>query len=102
MPPTYDMDSSFAADWKRLSNSQKEQFKAAQRQMRIDIANAGDNAITFQPYLRVKGVTAAPGIFEMTWAPDGRATFEYGPEIKPGITHISWRRIGTHDIFKRP
>lgn len=32
----------------------------------------------------------------MTWAADGRATFEYGQEIRPGEPHIIWRRIGTH------
>jgi hypothetical protein len=38
----------------------------------------------------------------MTWAADGRATFEYGQEVRPGEAHIIWRRIGTHDIFRRP
>ena len=28
-------------------------------------------------------------------------TFEYGDEIQ-GQPHIIWRRIGTHDIFRRP
>jgi hypothetical protein len=35
----------------------------------------------FRPGLRVKGVRGAAGIFEMTWADDGRATFEYGDAI---------------------
>lgn len=30
-----------------------------------------------------------------------RATFEYGDEIL-GEPHIVWRRIGTHDVFRRP
>jgi hypothetical protein len=38
----------------------------------------------------------------MTWAADGRATFEYGQEIRPGEPHIIWRRIGTHDVFRQP
>ena len=57
----------------------------------------------FRPGLRVKGVRDAPsGVFEMTWAPDGRATFEYGPEQHPGEPHVIWRRIGTHDVFRQP
>jgi hypothetical protein len=44
----------------------------------------------------------ADGIWELTWAPDGRATFEYGDPVKKGHPHIRWRRVGTHDIFKRP
>ena len=38
----------------------------------------------------------------MTWAPDGRATWQYGEEKIPGIKHVIWRRIGTHDIFSPP
>jgi hypothetical protein len=38
----------------------------------------------------------------MTWAADGRATFEYGQEMRRGDPHIIWRRIGTHDIFGQP
>ena len=50
----------------------------------------------------MKGVKGAARIFEMTWAADGRATFEYGSEITPGEIHIIWRRVGTHDVFTTP
>ena len=56
----------------------------------------------FRKRLRVKGVKGAAGIFEMTWADDGRATFEYGKPVREGEAHIVWRRIGTHDIFTEP
>lgn len=36
---------------------------------------------------------------EMHFAPDGRATWQFGDEIKAGQAHVVWRRIGTHDIF---
>ncbi len=39
---------------------------------------------------------------EMTFAPDGRATWEFGAEVKVGQVHVIWRRIGTHDIFRAP
>ena len=53
--------------------------------------------------LRVKRIRGAAGeIWEMTWAPDGRATFQYGKERIPGEPHIIWRRIGTHGIFQQP
>ncbi|WP_267887199.1 hypothetical protein [Thermobifida halotolerans] len=35
----------------------------------------------------------------MTWAPDGRATWQYGEERVPGKPHVIWRRVGTHAIF---
>ena len=56
----------------------------------------------FRPSLRIKGVQGYPGVFEMTWAPDGRATFHYGVPVQPGETHIVWRRIGNHAILNNP
>jgi hypothetical protein len=56
----------------------------------------------FRPGPRVKGVAAHPGVFEMTWDNDGRATFSYGDERVPGRPHVIWRRIGTHAIFTPP
>jgi hypothetical protein len=52
--------------------------------------------------LKVKGVQGTRGVFELSWAQDGRATWEYGEERLEGEAHIVWRRIGTHDIFKNP
>jgi len=56
----------------------------------------------FRPGLRVRGVQGKDGVFEMTWAPDGRATFQYGAPVHEGDPHVIWRRIGTHDIFDEP
>jgi len=55
-----------------------------------------------RPGLRVKRVQGTANVWELTWAPDGRATFEQGDEVVDGKAHIVWRRIGTHAIFKRP
>ena len=52
--------------------------------------------------LRVKRVQSVPGVWELSWAADGRATFEYGAELIEGQPHIIWRRIGSHDIFRNP
>ena len=38
----------------------------------------------FEPGLRVTRVQGYPGVWEMTWAADGRATFEYGQAIRHG------------------
>jgi hypothetical protein len=56
----------------------------------------------FRAGLRVKGVRSAPGVFELTWDGNGRATWQYGPAIRPGVQHVIWRRIGTHDILTGP
>ncbi|WP_267885298.1 hypothetical protein [Streptomyces sp. NRRL F-5126] len=35
----------------------------------------------------------------MTWAPDGRATWQFGAQVRDDETHIVWRRVGGHEIF---
>ena len=54
----------------------------------------------FPTPLRVKQVEGSPGVWEMSFAADGRATFEYGTERIAGNPHLVWRRIGTHDILR--
>ncbi|MGH9006155.1 MAG: hypothetical protein ACRDV6_00315 [Acidimicrobiales bacterium] len=87
----------FGADFDALSNDQQAAFLAA-----VELFVADLRAGSFRPGLRVKGVKGAGGVFEMTWAANGRATFEYGREISPGQTHVIWRRVGTHDVFRTP
>jgi hypothetical protein len=88
----------FRADFLRLSRAQQAAFLAAVAHFVEDLRAGGQ----FRKSLRVKGVQGVPGVFEMTWAPDGRATSEYGDEVKSGDPHVVWRRVGTHDIFRQP
>lgn len=96
--PTYFQIDRFQKDWLLLDEEDKAQFRAAVKQFIEDLEAGGQ----FRKGLRIKGVQGAKGVYELTWAPDGRATWEYGEEVHPGVPHIVWRRIGTHDIFKTP
>ncbi|MDH6110871.1 hypothetical protein P3T36_004445 [Kitasatospora sp. MAP12-15] len=96
--PTYESLAHFLRDWKNLSAAQKAAFLVAMGQFVADL-RAGSG---FRRGLRVKKMQGYDGIWEMTWAPDGRATFGYGAPVKGGDPHVIWRRIGTHDIFKQP
>lgn len=95
--PTFAQTDRFRRDFAKLTAAQKAAFRAAARKFAADLPSG-----SFRPGLRVKGVQGAEGVFEMTWADDGRATFEHGPAVREGETDIVWRRIGTHDIFARP
>jgi hypothetical protein len=97
--PTREVLASFWRDWERLTPQQQRAFRQAVGQFIADLAESGQG---FRPRLRVKRVQGHPRVWEMTWAPDGRATFEYGDEVRPGESHIVWRRIGTHSVFRRP
>ena len=96
--PTYAWLARFRADFERLTPTQQAAVLVAVQQFVGDLQAAGG----FRNGLRVKGIQGASGLFEMTWAPDGRATFEYGPEVTDGQPHVVWRRVGTHAVFKQP
>ncbi len=96
--PTYAWLARFRSDFERLTPAQQAAFLTAVSQF-VDDLNAGR---TLRNGLRVKGIQGAPGIFEMTWADNGRATFEYGDEVVEGQPHVVWRRIGTHAVLTSP
>ncbi len=96
--PTYERLPRFDRDWESLSRAQRPKFLSAIRKFVEDLEGGGN----FRTSLRVRGVEGTDGVFELTWNGDGRATFEYGKPVKDGMTHIVWRRVGTHDIFGAP
>ena len=96
--PTHKEEETFWRDYARLSREERIAFAIAVDHMVDDLKAVRG----FRKGLRVKGVRGHRGIFEMTWADDGRATFSYGTPLHPGDAHIIWRRIGGHDIPQNP
>jgi hypothetical protein len=96
--PTFAWLARFSADFDAVSPKQQAAFLSAVT-LFVDDLRTGAG---FRNGLRVKGVKGAAGIFGMTWADDGRATFEYGEAIIAREQHIIWRRVGTHTILDRP
>ena len=96
--PTHEEEPGFWRDWTLLSQSQRTVFLMAVGKFTADLASGKG----FRPGLRVKGVQGYSGVYVMTWASDGRATFSYGASIQPGNAHIIWRRVGSHNILKNP
>ena len=95
--PTWTTTARFVRDYRFLSAGERKGFRAAVRKFVEDL-----KAGKFRKSLRVKGIEGADGIFEMTWADHGRATFQYGAEVRRGEPHIIWRRCGSHNIFAAP
>ena len=98
--PTFETLPRFERDWKALTKRQQELFRKVVTESFVPDLAAPDRP--FRPGLRVKGVTAHLGVFEVTWDGDGRATFSLGEECVPGEAHVIWRRIGTYAIFTPP
>ena len=95
--PTYAQTAGFRRDFAALTAEQKAAFRRAVEHFIQDLPAGG-----FRKGLRVKGVKGAKGIYEMTWARDGRATFQFGSPPLEGKAHVIWRRIGTHEILDEP
>ena len=96
--PTFQATPRFERDRKQLTPESRARFQPViTGQFVPDLARG-----VFRAGLKVTGVQAAPGVSEMTWAPDGRATYYYRPGQQAGEPHLIWRRLGTHDIFPEP
>lgn len=96
--PTYTILPRFQKDLDQLSADGHERFRQAVDKFIKDLKRGRG----FRPGLRVRGVQGASGVYELTWAPDGRATFQYGEPIQQGEPHVVWRRVGTHAILATP
>lgn len=96
--PTFERLAAFLRDFNGLTPAQKEAFLRAVVMFVADLREGKG----FRKCLRVMKMEGADAIWELTWAPDGRATFEYGDSVKEGHPHVRWRRVGTHEIFKHP
>ncbi|MBD3004749.1 hypothetical protein [Streptomyces sp. 5-10] len=93
---TFEMEPSFQRDLKKLTAQQRKTFETVIRGQFVPDLNEGE----FRPGLRVKRIKSLQGVtvvYEMTWSADGRATWNYGEQLKPEHVHVVWRRIGTHD-----
>lgn len=96
--PTFEQTPRFLKDLKRLDSKSLARFKQVVMEQFVPDVDAG----TFRKTLRVKQMAGTPKdqvIFEMSWAHDGRATFEYGETVKDGVAHVIWRRVGTHSTL---
>jgi hypothetical protein len=94
--PTWERTARFDRDLNALGDDERERFRRVVGRFVEDLDSG-----RFRAGLRVKGVAGIRGVYEMTWAADGRATFEYGPG-GPAGQHVIWRRIGRHDILRKP
>lgn len=96
--PTREILPQFSRDWEQLTPEQQKEFRAAVGKFIEDLRAGG----RLRAGLRVKGVRGAPGVYEMSWASDGRATLSDGRSVVGDEPHVIWRRIGTHEILREP
>jgi hypothetical protein len=98
----------FEADYRKL----KREHRTAFRELVVEkfapacdqwAAERGAGTFQWPKSLRVAVLAGTRGIHEMTWSfasPDGRATFEL---VRDGDEWVClWRRVGDHDVYRRP
>ena len=103
----FEITASARSDYAKLTKKEQELFREAVAIFNVAadrFAATGDISV-WPTKLRVKSMTHAPGIFEMTWSfsvPDGRGTWEWISLVdENGRTQpvVRWRRTGRHDIL---
>lgn len=99
MSPTFSVAARAAREYAKLTPAERVRFTRA-RVAFVEALRTDPSALP--PNLRVRRVQGHERVWELTWAVDGRATFEYGEEQLPGEPHVCWRRIGSHSIFSDP
>ena len=98
--PTHDETRAFIRDYERLTRQQQDRFDHRREEFIEDLlAMEKDPRKRFRASLRVKRVQGQSGLFEMTWAADGRAIFSMGRPVIEGKRHIVWHRVGGHSIL---
>ena len=98
--PTHEETEAFLRDYRHLSQEQRRRLNAALVRFIEDLREMeAGRRDRFRPGLRVKAVRGAAGLYEMSWAPDGRAPFSWGYPITEGSLHVVWQRCGDHRIL---
>ena len=96
--PTFEWQALFDREWRSLTAGQQRAFGDAVAAFVEDLREGTG----LRKGLRVKKMQGREDVWEMTCAPDGRATFYFGNPVAEGEAHIVRRRIGTHKTFTRP
>jgi hypothetical protein len=101
----FETTSAIDNDYRRLAPEHAATFRQVVRDKFAPACDiyAKDPGAPWPASLRVKSMRRAAGILEMTWSfasPDGRATFEL--ITLDGELRCRWRRVGDHDVFKKP
>ncbi len=94
--PKFDKETGFLAEYAKLSSQEKKQFRAAVRKI-IAALDAGK----FPGPPLVQKMTDRD-VYEVRWAANGRATFQYKYDAALGENVVIWRRIGDHRVLTNP
>ncbi len=86
MSPTYSVAPRASRGHDRLSLAQQDAFDRAKERL---VEGLRQSPPTYHPSLRLKRhQPSGPGVYELSFGDGGRATFEYGAEVRAGQAHV--------------
>ena len=97
--PTFDRLALFKREYRRLTPEQRARFKVAVAKL-IAALSQTPPRVPGEPL--VNPLAGHRGVYELRFAPDGRARFTFGASVREGQPHVIWRRIGGHEVLDRP
>lgn len=97
--PTFDRLALFKREYRKLTPEQQARFKVAVAKL-VAALSRTPAGLPGEPL--VNPLAGHHHVYELRFAPDGRATFTFGEPVREGQAHIIWRRIGGHDVLARP
>ncbi|MBA3826288.1 MAG: hypothetical protein H0X24_20605 [Ktedonobacterales bacterium] len=95
--PKYDTLPGFMREFNKLSHEQQQLFLEAVRAIIVSLRLT--QKLPGSPL--IKKMTDYE-IYEVRWAPNGRATFHLEPDPSGNEMIVVWRHIGGHEIYKHP
>jgi hypothetical protein len=100
--PTYRRLPRFIKDHKKLSPSQRQEFRAA---VELFVQSLREERGRFPRQLRIHRIDSTDDVWSLTWGKNGngRATFQYGTSPHQGEPHVIWRRVTSdHSLYREP
>lgn len=97
--PTFDRLALFRREYRKLTPEQKARFRVAVAKL-VAALQQTPPSLPGDPL--VHPLAGHRGVYELRFAPDGRATFTFAAPVRGGEPHVIWRRIGGHDVLERP
>jgi hypothetical protein len=95
---SYDRYNRFASEFDQLSSEEQKAFRTAVARF---VAALWENRVP-DANLGIRQMTDHTGVYEFHFSKRGRATFHYKTEERGKNADIMWRRIGGHEIYRKP
>jgi hypothetical protein len=97
--PTFDRLAQFKRDYEKLTQSQRDRFRAA---VKMFVAPFSTGPLPDVGGALIRELRDHPGFYELRLDADTRAIYTFGVAIRRGQPHVVWCRIGSDEVLDQP